>query len=335
MASTYTDLLRIEQQADGENSSTWGQKQNNNHELFEDAIAGWADVAFTSSDVTLSTNSGSTDEARKMFIKATGTLSANVNMIVPAATKLYIIWNATSGAYTLTVKTSGGTGIVVPTSSKMILFCDGTNVLAINDLPTLNTAIAIASGGTGATTAAAALTNLGVTGKQMHPVYAAAMRPSATGGCASIATSATSANQPDIDSLDFDASTQEYAQFSVLMPKQWNEGTITAQFVWTHGSTTTNFGVVWNLQGVAIGNNEAIAAAYGTAQQVADTGGTTNNQYFTDETSAITIAGTPQAGDVVHFRVSRVTGDASDTMAVDAKLIGIKLFITTDAANEA
>lgn len=171
-------------------------------------------------------------------------------------------------------------------------------------------------------------------GKETIWIPAAAMRPSASGGCASAATIATSANQPDIQSLDFDTTTQEYAQFSVAFPKSWNEGTVTAQFFWSHASTTTNFGVVWNLQGVAMSDDDAIAAAYGTAQQVSDTGGTTNDQYVTSETSAITIAGTPAEGDLVNFRVSRVTGDGSDTMAIDARLMGIKLYFTTDAGSD-
>ena len=80
-------------------------------------------------------------------------------------------------------------------------------------------------------------------GKQMMYVPASAMRPNASGGCAALATIATAAGQPDISSLDFDATTQEHAQFSVRMPKSWDEGTITAAFEWSHASTATNFGV--------------------------------------------------------------------------------------------
>lgn len=171
-------------------------------------------------------------------------------------------------------------------------------------------------------------------GTQTLWIPAGAMRPSTTGGCAAVATIATSANQPDVQSLDFDATTQEYAQFSVAFPKQWDEGTVTAQFFWSHASTTTNFGVVWNLQGVAQSDDDAIAAAYGAAQQIADTGGTTNDLYVTSATPAITIAGTPAEGDMCNFRISRVTGDGSDTMAIDARLMGIKLLLTTNAARD-
>jgi len=172
-------------------------------------------------------------------------------------------------------------------------------------------------------------------GKHSIPIMAGSMSPSATGGCASLATIASAANQPDIQTLDFDASTEEYAQFAIPMPKSWNEGTVTAQFRWSHASTTTNFGVVWGIQAVAVGDDDAIAVSYGTAQTVADTGGTTNDLYVTSETSAITIAGTPAAQDTVYFRVYRATANGSDTMAIDARLHSVVLFVTTDADTDA
>ena len=171
-------------------------------------------------------------------------------------------------------------------------------------------------------------------GKETIYIPAGAIRPSATGGCAAVTTVATTANQPDLNYLAFDTTTQEYAQFSVAFPKSWDEGTVTAQFFWAHGATVTNFGVVWNLQGVAESNDDPIAAAYGTAQQIADTGGTTNDLYVTSETPAITLAGTPAEGDLTQFRISRVTGDGSDTLGVDAWLLGIKLHFTTNAAED-
>jgi hypothetical protein len=170
-----------------------------------------------------------------------------------------------------------------------------------------------------------------------HAVYIAAgsMAPSVTGGCATLARIASAANQPDIVSIDFDATTQEYAQFALTMPKSWNEGTVTFAPVWSHAATTTDFGVVFDLQGYAASNDDAIATAFGTAQTSADTGGTTNDIYMGPESSAVTIAGTPAAEDTVFFRLSRVTGNGSDTMAIDARLHGVVLYITTNADTDA
>ena len=179
------------------------------------------------------------------------------------------------------------------------------------------------------------VTRLGTSGKHEIPILAAAMRPSAAGGCAQLAVVASAANQPDIVTLDFDPTTEEYAQFAIPMPKSWNLGTVTFRPVWSHPATTTNFGTVWALQAIALSNDDAIAQAYGTAQTSTDTGGTTNDVYVGPESSAITIAGTPAVGDVVFFRMYRKAADGSDTLAVDARLHGIWLTISTTAENDA
>lgn len=172
-------------------------------------------------------------------------------------------------------------------------------------------------------------------GKHAVAVTAGAIRPSVSGGCAALAAIASAANQPDIVTLDFDATTIEYAQFSLPMPKKWNAGTITARFRWSHASTTTNFGVVWGIQAVAVSDDDAIAQAYGTGQTVTDTGGTTNDLYVTAETSAITIGGSPAKQDTVYFRVYRAATDGADTMAIDARLHSVEIFLTTDADTDA
>jgi hypothetical protein len=118
------------------------------------------------------------------------------------------------------------------------------------------------------------------------------------------------------------------------MPKSWNEGTVTFIPVWSHASTTTNFGVVWGLDAVAISDDDAGDAAFGTAQTSADTGGTTNDIYQGPESSAITVSGSPATGDLVQFRVHRDPSNGSDTLAVDARLHGILLLYVNDALKD-
>lgn len=175
-------------------------------------------------------------------------------------------------------------------------------------------------------------TNAGI---RSFPILAQAMSPSVVGGCAALARIATSANHPDIASLDFDATTQEFAQFACTMPKDWDRGTITATFKWSHSATTINFGVKWGIQAVAVGDGDSIDAAYGTAQEVADTGGATNVKYWTQATSALTVAGSPQAEDTIYFRFYRLPSDSADNLAVDARLEEVKIYYTTNAADEA
>lgn len=172
-------------------------------------------------------------------------------------------------------------------------------------------------------------------GRHAVPIMAGAMTPAAASGCATLATIASATDQPDIQTLNFDAAAVEYAQFAIPMPASWNEGTVTFAPIWSHDETTTNFGVVWQLQAVAVSNDDTIAANFGTAQTSTDTGGTTNDIYIGPESSAITIAGSPAPGDVVFFRFGRLVTDGADTMAVDARLHGIVLYMTTNAATDA
>ncbi len=69
----------------------------------------------------------------------------------------------------------------------------------------------------------------GIAGKQTIWIPAAAITPTASNGCATRTQVETTAGRPDMDVLDFDASADEHAQFSVAFPKSWNLGTITFQ----------------------------------------------------------------------------------------------------------
>lgn len=173
------------------------------------------------------------------------------------------------------------------------------------------------------------------TGRMMIPIMAGSMQPSASGGSGALTNIATSANMPDVQTLNFHQSTQQHAQFAIPLPKRWNRGTITARFRWSHAATTTNFGVVWGIQAVAVGDNEVINQAYGAAVEVTDTGGTTNRLYVSGETAAFTVANTPADGDTIFFRVYRKAADAADTLAIVARLHGVDLFVTTNAENDA
>jgi len=56
---------------------------------------------------------------------------------------------------------------------------------------------------------------------------------------------------------------------------------------------------------------------------------------MSSESSAITIAGTPADDDICFFQLYRDAADGSDDFTGDARVLGIKLFYTTDAANDA
>jgi cytoskeletal protein CcmA (bactofilin family) len=133
MASTYTDI-GTELMTTGENAGNWGTKTNVNLQILEEAVRGYVAIS-ANSDQTLSLTDGSTgDSIRNAVIAFTGTLSANRTITVPAVEKWWIMDNQTAGAYTLTVKVSGQTGITWGASDKgtKILYGNGTDVVDTN-----------------------------------------------------------------------------------------------------------------------------------------------------------------------------------------------------------
>lgn len=171
------------------------------------------------------------------------------------------------------------------------------------------------------------LDRIGV-GKQTIWIPAGAMTSRTTNGAASGTTESTT-NKVMNKTLDFDTTTQEFAQFTVAFPKGWNEGTVTFVPYWTAASGSG--GVVWGLAGVALSNDDAIDTAFGTAQTSTDTLITALDVHVGPESSAITIAGTPAEGDICYFQINRTVSDGGDTLGVDAKLIGIKLIYTINS----
>ena len=229
-----------------------------------------------------------------------------------------------SGAASATLTTSGAYDLVLDTNS-------GTNSGTITITDGADGNINIAPNGNGVVQAGG--TAVKVAGKETIWVPAVAMYPNTTNGCAGIAQVELS-NGPEIKTLDFDKDSDENAQFAVAFPKSWNEGTITFQAYFTADSTDTGT-VSWSLAGVAIADNDSINTAFGTG--VAPTAkahsGTANDLDVTAESGAVTIAGSPSTDEEVYFQITRDVSE--DSLTADAKLLGVKLFFTTDAANDA
>jgi hypothetical protein len=171
------------------------------------------------------------------------------------------------------------------------------------------------------------------TGIGAHSIWvpASAMISRITNGPASGSVE-SSTNKVMQKTLNFDASTAEYAQFTIRMPKSWDESTVTAQFLWSAAATGD---VVWGLQGLARSDDDDIDTAFGTAQTVTDGVTATTDIMQSSATSAITIGGTPAEADLVVFQVYRDAASGPDTLAADARLIGLILFYTTNAGTDA
>ena len=84
------------------------------------------------------------------------------------------------------------------------------------------------------------------------------------------------------------------------------------------------------------GDSDTVDVAYGTSAQVLDAGiGTVEDQQVSAESGAITIAGSPAVDQLCYFQLKRNADIGPDNYSGDCRLIGIKIFFTTDAANDA
>jgi len=135
MSSTYSTNLAIELMGAGEQAGNWGSTTNTNlGTLIEQAISGYETQACTGGTDTLLMTNGASATARNMFLELTGT--GGGTLVVPANKKLYFIFNNTASA--ITVKVSGQTGVSVPTTAKIVLVSNGTDVIvAQNYIPSL------------------------------------------------------------------------------------------------------------------------------------------------------------------------------------------------------
>jgi hypothetical protein len=165
MASTATSALRIEKQGHEDNPGTWGDRLNTGLDIVDQALAGFTLITTTGGDTTLADADYTADAAKSMILDVDGTLVSAATIIVPRRNKIYGVRNDTTGSFSLTVKTSTGTGVVVPQGASCFLVVDYTN----DDVDFLTPATAggssilpITGGGTGASTAADARTNLGL-----------------------------------------------------------------------------------------------------------------------------------------------------------------------------
>ena len=173
-----------------------------------------------------------------------------------------------------------------------------------------------------------------IAGKETIWVPASAMYGPTTNP-ADAAQVETTATRPDLKVFDFDAGTKQYTQFTIAMPKSWNEGTVTYQVYWSPSTTNTG-NAIFGLQGVACADGDTIDVAYGTNIDITDAGiGTVEDQQVSAESSAMTVAGSPAAGEQSYFQLYRDAAAGGDTFTGECRVLGIKLFFTTDAANDA
>jgi hypothetical protein len=140
MASSYSTDLKLELQVTGENAGTWGDITNTNLVILQQSIAGYSGVSIAggAGNTDLTFTNGLQSNGKNAVIELTGTITGNRTVTITTASgvknKVYVIRNSTSGAFTVTVKVEGQTGVTFSATDKgtKILYLNGTDVVDSN-----------------------------------------------------------------------------------------------------------------------------------------------------------------------------------------------------------
>lgn len=175
MADTYTSTLQLSLQADGSHNDGWGDIANLVFAMVDQSVNGVLALNVGgNTNVTLAwppgTNSG--NQANNAIMTFTGVLTGNISVFVPATSRRMLVVNGTTGSFNLTMAVVGtpGSVVVVPRSTQMRLWTDGTNVfseltnvgpIAITGNLTVSTTLAV-TGNSTLTGAAVFLGGIGV-----------------------------------------------------------------------------------------------------------------------------------------------------------------------------
>lgn len=167
------------------------------------------------------------------------------------------------------------------------------------------------------------------TGRQTIWIPAGAMRSQTAGAGPSVG--AVTAGDTEIDTLDYDASILEDANFSIAMPKGWSvSSNLFYQAYWSHAGSAGN-NVLWNMYAKPYSNDDAInGMGFSDLGSSLDTALASGDLHVSPESAGAVVSGAAE-GDLVNFIVRRNASNGSDTFASDAKLIGVKLIYITNA----
>jgi hypothetical protein len=254
--------------------------------------------------------------------------SANwVTTFAVGGSSLAMVWEGrgyTSSTYTNTAATAGSSTLALRyTGAEWKPVAAGDNWVAPVVIPDNETVTGWSLGVSTATTPAATenstrlATTEWVNDAKPRVLYinAGAMIPTTTAGAAT-ATVELPTNKIMFDALDFDASTDEFAGVWFTLPSYYQSGTVAITFHWTAASGSGD--VMWTAGILAFPNDAAMDTAVTLPAAAAD-------MHVGPTFPTETIQGSAAANVPCYIRISRDADNAGDTLAADARLLGITI----------
>jgi hypothetical protein len=153
--TNFTSLLGLALPTTGDLSGTWGTAVNDQiTQLIDSAVAGTTTLT-TDGNVTLSTTNGASNQARQAVIVLTGARTAVWSVTAPAQSKAYVVINATTGGFAVTVRGSGPTtGVSVANGERCLVAWNGSDFIKVGSslITALTGVLTVSNGGTGVST---------------------------------------------------------------------------------------------------------------------------------------------------------------------------------------
>ena len=304
------------------------------------------------SSIYLNTLNGQNDiklvssaDATDYFTIATGAIGATtlttVDTTVGATAHFAVVADGNVDVDGLVVTLDAATSIELEGTTNVTGALETNAALTADNIVCTNAATF--GGGTGSTgttiTTAGVITTDGaisstasaVTGLNYRTIYvdAGGMVPAVTNGAIASTEEMHATNFTTLDYLTFLTSTEQYADFKLVMPEQYDNGVIKAKFYWKPADAEASVSVVWGIKAYAATDSDALTGAsgvWGTEQVIEDVSlNTVDDLHISATTPAITIAGTPAEGKLVFVRVFRKVAASADDYADSAELLGLNI----------